>query len=197
MVKSNPVQLLRESHTRALFVPEKSPFRAKMRVLQGTYKCVPRSDESVSRVQGAHLNRNNWRKKIIWFSRMKAPLFFFKRTTFWPKFPSWGFWPIWGKGVQLITIMTNVTPSCGKTGSWSTRSIKLAFWGKHAVYDTWYKVNRWLARYSPRTTTTSQPINRAPNEPTMVKNANFGLNLVVFEQKILFLLEKSKFLLPT
>ena len=50
MVKSNPVQLLRESHTRALFVPEKSPFGAKMRVLQGTYKCVPRSDESVSRV---------------------------------------------------------------------------------------------------------------------------------------------------
>ena len=33
MVKSNPVQLLRESHTRALFVPEKSPFGAKMRVL--------------------------------------------------------------------------------------------------------------------------------------------------------------------
>ena len=59
MVKSNPVQLLRESHTRALFVPEKSPFGAKMRVLQGTYKCVPRSDESVSRVQGTHLNRNN------------------------------------------------------------------------------------------------------------------------------------------
>ena len=31
MVKSNPVQLLRESHTRALFVPEKSPFEAKKR----------------------------------------------------------------------------------------------------------------------------------------------------------------------
>ena len=59
MVKSNPVQLLSESHTRALFVPEKSPFGAKMRVLQGTYKCVPRSDESVSRVQGTHLNRYN------------------------------------------------------------------------------------------------------------------------------------------
>ena len=59
MVKLNAVQLLEESHTRALFVPEKSPFGAKMRVLQGTYKCVPRSDESVSRVQGAHLNRNN------------------------------------------------------------------------------------------------------------------------------------------
>jgi len=46
------------------------------------------------------------------------------------------------------------------------------------------KVNRCLARYSPRATTTSQPINRAPNEPAMVRNANFGLNLVVFEQKI-------------
>ena len=30
------------------------------------------------------------------------------------------------------------------------------------------KVNRCLARYSPRATTTSQPINRAPNEPAMV-----------------------------
>ena len=60
-----------------------------------------------------------------------------------------------------------------------------------------YKGNRCLARYSPRAKTTSQPINRAPNEPAMVRNANFGLNLVVFEQKILFLLEKSKVLLPT
>ena len=37
-----------------------------------------------------------------------------------------------------------------------------------------YKVNRCLARYSPRTTTTSQPSNRAPNEPAMNKNARFG-----------------------
>ena len=59
------------------------------------------------------------------------------------------------------------------------------------------KVNRCLARYSPRATTTSQPTNRAPNEPAMDKNINFGLNLVVFGQKILFLLEKSKVLLPT
>ena len=36
------------------------------------------------------------------------------------------------------------------------------------------KVNRCLARYSPRATTTSQPINRAPNEPAMVRNAKFG-----------------------
>ena len=47
------------------------------------------------------------------------------------------------------------------------------------------KVNRCLARYSQRATTTSQPFNRAPNEPAMVRNANFKLNLVVFEQKIL------------
>ena len=59
MAKSNPVQLLRESHTRALFVPKKLPFGAKRRILQGTYKCVPRSDESDSRVQGTHLNKNN------------------------------------------------------------------------------------------------------------------------------------------
>ena len=29
----------------------------------------------------------------------------------------------------------------------------------------YYKVNRCLARYSPRATTTNQPTNRAPNEP--------------------------------
>ena len=29
-----------------------------------------------------------------------------------------------------------------------------------------YKVNRCLARYSPRAKTTNQPTNRAPNEPT-------------------------------
>ena len=59
------------------------------------------------------------------------------------------------------------------------------------------KVNRCLTRYSPRATTTSQPINRAPNEPAMVRNAKFGPNLVVSGQKILFLLEKSKVLLLT
>ena len=59
------------------------------------------------------------------------------------------------------------------------------------------KVNRCLARYSPRATTTSQPTNRAPNKQAMVRNANFGPNWVVFGQKILFLLEKSKVLLLT
>ena len=44
------------------------------------------------------------------------------------------------------------------------------------------KVNRCLARYSPRATTT----NRAPNEPAMDKIANFRLNLVVFGQKFPF-----------
>ena len=47
------------------------------------------------------------------------------------------------------------------------------------------KVNRCLARYSPRTTTTNQPTDRAPNEPARTgKNANFGPNLDVFGQKI-------------
>ena len=40
----------------------KIAFWGKKEVLQGTFKCVPRSDESVSRVQGTHLNRNNWKK---------------------------------------------------------------------------------------------------------------------------------------
>merc|ERR1712012_732927 len=51
------------------------------------------------------------------------------------------------------------------------------------------KVNRCLARYSPRATTTNRPTNRAPNKPAwpkLTKNANFGPNLVVFGQKILF-----------
>ena len=37
-----------------------------------------------------------------------------------------------------------------------------------------YKVNRCLARYSLRATTTNQPTNRAPNEPAMNNNAKFG-----------------------
>ena len=69
--------------------------------------------------------------------------------------------------------------------------------GKFKAFGNKNKVNRCLARYSPRATTTSQPINRAPNEPAMVRNAKFGPNLVVSGQKILFLLEKSKVLLLT
>ena len=54
------------------------------------------------------------------------------------------------------------------------------------------KVKRCLARYSLRATTTSQPINRAPNEPAMVGNANFGPNLVIFGQKVLFFTGENK-----
>ena len=43
-----------------------------------------------------------------------------------------------------------------------------------------HKVDRCLARYSPRATTTSQPTNRAPNEPAMVRNANFGVKKAHF-----------------
>ena len=57
-----------------------------------------------------------------------------------------------------------------------------------ATFIFWqlHKVNRCLARYSLRATTTSQPTSKAPNEPAMDKNANFGLNLVVFGPKIPF-----------
>ena len=44
-----------------------------------------------------------------------------------------------------------------------------------------YKVNRCLARYSPRATTTNRPTNRA--WPKLTKNANFGPNLVILGQK--------------
>ena len=48
------------------------------------------------------------------------------------------------------------------------------------------KVKRCLARYSLRAITTSQPTNRAPNEPARPgKNANFWHNMAVLGQKIL------------
>ena len=48
-----------------------------------------------------------------------------------------------------------------------------------------YKVNRCLARYSPRATTTNQPTNRAPNEPARPgKNANFGLKGLTLVQAL-------------
>ena len=50
------------------------------------------------------------------------------------------------------------------------------------MYDI-YKVNRCLTRYSPRAKTTNQPINRAPNEPAMDKNANFKSNMDVLSKK--------------
>ena len=56
-----------------------------------------------------------------------------------------------------------------------------------------YKVKRCLARYSPRATTTSQPTNRAPNEPARPgKNANFGPNMVVLGKKILIITGEIK-----
>ena len=33
------------------------------------------------------------------------------------------------------------------------------------VTESYYKVNRCLARYSPRATTTNRPTNRAPKKP--------------------------------
>ena len=48
------------------------------------------------------------------------------------------------------------------------------------------KVDRCLARYSPRAKANNQPTYRAPNEPANPgKNANFRQNLDVFGQKIL------------
>ena len=87
----------------------------------------------------------------------------------------------------LKTWMENSPPnSCNAPMAPCCRESPLE-WGSQ-----YYKVNRCFARYSPRATTTSQPTNRAQNEPAMDKNANFGLNLVVFGQKFLFLLEKLK-----
>ena len=55
-----------------------------------------------------------------------------------------------------------------------------------------YKVSRFLARYSPCTTTTNQPTNRAINElarPIYVpKKAYFGAKMAVFGPNILIIL---------
>ena len=61
------------------------------------------------------------------------------------------------------------------------------------------KVNRCLARYSPRATTTNRPINRALNKPgpNWPKMPVFGQIWSFLGKKSFFLLEKSKVLLPT
>ena len=74
--------------------------------------------------------------------------------------------------------------------------LKKYFGLKSSDYD---KVNRCLARYSLRATTINWPTNRAPKKtcmawPISTKNANFGPNLVVLGQKILFFyLRNQKF----
>ena len=60
------------------------------------------------------------------------------------------------------------------------------------------KVNRCLTRYSPPTNPpTGHQLSCQGLAQNEYRNANFGPNWVVFGQKILFLLEKSKVLFPT
>ena len=64
------------------------------------------------------------------------------------------------------------------------------------------KVNRCLARYSPRATTTNRPTNRARNEPARpgpkwTNKPILGKIWSFLGKKSQFLLEKSKVLLPT
>ena len=67
-------------------------------------------------------------------------------------------------------------------------SIKLLIlYDKYDEYDEYDKVNRCLARYSPRATTTNQPTNRAPNGPARPgKNAKFGRSWAKNDQKCIF-----------
>ena len=58
-----------------------------------------------------------------------------------------------------------------------------------------HKVNRCLARYSPRATTTNRPTNRALNKPAW-PGQNWP-KMPILGKKSFFLLEKSKVLLPT
>ena len=95
MSKSNPVHIWRSGHTTALIFTQKWLNRAKTGVLHGTLKNFPRSNKSVSRVYGTQLTKINWKIKNISSGLVTRRLYFFqKRATFWPKFTSWGIWPI-------------------------------------------------------------------------------------------------------
>ena len=121
----------------------------------------------------------------------------------------WCYWHLRGGPFQELD-QPEITICCAGVPQRHQRASRSRDWGRLGnreayvpevtmiiINDNFYKVNRCLARYSPRATTTGQPINRAQNEPAMVRNAKFGPNLVVSGQKILFLLEKSKVLLVT
>ena len=78
------------------------------------------------------------------------------------------------------------------------------FWKEswHSIYSVIdYKVNRCLARYSPRATTTNRLTNRAPNKPAWPgpnwpKMPILGQIWSFLGKKSFFLQEKSKVLLP-
>ena len=95
MSKSNQVHLWRFGRTGALIFTQKWLIRAKTGVLRRTLKFFPRPCQGVSRVQGTQLSRINWKIKDISSGLVTRRLYFFhKRTTFGPKSPSWGTWPI-------------------------------------------------------------------------------------------------------
>ena len=96
MSKSNPVHLWRFGRTTALIFTQKWLNRAKTGVLHGTLKIFPRSNKSVSRVHRTQLTKINWKIKNISSGLVTRRLYFFQKSdTFWPKFPSWGIWPIY------------------------------------------------------------------------------------------------------
>ena len=105
---------------------------------------------------------------------------------------NWHFWSIRARPCWLI--WCSVGGLVGGRGAWAVsrkKPIYFILFGPVAkitilIHSVLYKVNRFLARYSPRATTTNRTTNRAPNESAMDKNANFGPNLDVFGQKILF-----------
>ena len=83
--------------------------------------------------------------------------------------------------------------------SWIIRpmdAVDLQFIGSNFTFIN--KVNRCLASYSPRATTTNQTSNRVPNEPLRPGTRWPKIPiLVVFGQKSKFLLEKAQVLVPT
>ena len=78
----------------------------------------------------------------------------------------------------------------------------LFFYWRNQKFCYLHKVNRCLARYSPRATTTNRPTNRALNKPAWPgpnwpKMPVLGQIWSFLGKKSFFLLEKSKVLLPT
>ena len=96
----------------------------------------------------------------------------------------------WGPPIQLAIAPTLLV-------------MKLSYWTiAHGSYLFslyilhYYKVNRCLARYSPRATTTNRPTNRVPTKPAwpgpyQPKMPSLGQILSFWGKKSFFLLEES------
>ena len=91
----NIFKLLRCSHTRALFRPQKLPKRARSGVLKGTKNWLPRSNQSVFGVPRIQLARISWKIEAKLTGLVTQRLNFKKNDAKQPKFPPCRNWPLW------------------------------------------------------------------------------------------------------